>query len=445
MSEHNRLTLLGSFAFLLLGASAHAATVHLVSGEVVEPDGLNEGDGLGPGDTVRTGADGVVMIEYRWGSDVPGYDCQRLEIFGYGASHTVAAVELPGQCATRVAASVPDSGAFSTTATRYGDASYDDPNTPAKVRNSWTQSRELDRWMRNAERTYTGKVEFISNRDIDIKGARSGSAKTFSLSASALSGHSDRNALVGKNVRVTYRANGFRPEAIRIEVPGAAAVAQPFVVMQVDPQVFQPGGVATPDPEPDPAPETAQPAPKPQTWRCKVDLHQGDVGTIELHRAGEKIRGAMYIERIDSKHAISGSWKGDRIEFWRTLSSSSSQPFTGTASKTSDNTVAMAGRFANQYSGVWSADCKRVVSTAGAAASPVGAAGQYELVLTGYEGNKIVAIKSVREVSGMGLKESKDAVEQPPSRVVSNLSEEEARRLAEKLMADGVIVRIQVQ
>jgi large subunit ribosomal protein L7/L12 len=377
------------------------------------------------------------MIEYRWRSDVQGYDCQRLEIFGYGASHTVTTIETPGQCATRVA-SVPDGGAFSTSATRYGDASADDFSPPAKVTSSHAESRALDLWIRNAERTYTGKVEDISNREIDVKGGRSARAMTFSLTASALSGHSDRNALVGKNVRVTYRASGYRPEASRIDVLGQMAVVQPFVIVPAQPQVSQPVVDVAPDPD-------SRPKPKRKTWRCKVDLHQGDVGTIELTRAGERIRGAMYIERIDDKHAISGTWKGDKIEFWRALSQSSGQPFTGTATETSDTTVVMGGRFANQYSGVWSADCKQVVSGGGTPAPPAGTAGQFELVLTGYEGGKIDAIKSVRAVSGMGLKESKEAVEQPPSTLLSDLSEEDARRLAEKLTAAGVKVKVQKQ
>lgn len=432
MSKHNRLALLGSILFLLFAISSHAATVYLVSGEVVEPEGLNEGENLRVGERVRTGADGVVMIEYRWRSDVPGFDCQHLEIFGYGASYTVSDLETPGQCSTRVAASVPDDGAFSTTATRYGDAAYD-AMTPDKVRNSWAQSQGLERWMQNRERTYTGKVERISDREIVVKGARSASAKRFSLTAAALDGVSDRNALVGKSVRVTYRTTGIGHEAIRIKVPGAMILAQPFVVPRTGPQVMRPGAVVTPDPVP-------QPTPKPQTWRCKVDLHQGDVGTMELKRAGARISGAMYIERTGYKHAIKGSWKDDEIEFRRMFSQSSGQPFKGTATKGSDNRVLMAGRFAYQYSGVWSADCAQVNSSGDAAA---GAAGRYELILTGYSGSKIAAIKSVREVSGMGLKEAKEALEQPPSTLRSNLSQEEARRLAGILEAAGVKVRLQ--
>ncbi|MES9990598.1 MAG: ribosomal protein L7/L12 [Candidatus Thiodiazotropha sp.] len=434
MSEHNRLVLFGFLVLLLFGVSVHGATVHFVSGEVVEPEGLNEGENLRAGERVRTGADGVVMIEYRWTSDEEGFECQHLEIFGYGASHTVREIETRGQCTTRVAASVPDDGAFSTAATRYGDAPHDG-FTPDNVQNSWAQTRGLDIWLQNAERSYTGKVESISKQQIKVKGARSAGVRRFSLTAAALSGHADRNALIGRNVRVTYKITFKGPEAIRVDAPGGAVIAQPFVVLQPDLQVVRPDEEVKPVPDP-------KPTPKPQTWRCRVDLHQGDVGTMELRRAGVKIRGAMYIERIDDKHPISGTWKGDRIEFRRKLSASSGQPFKGTATKTSDKTVAMAGRFAHQYAGVWSADCTRVGSGAGAA---VGAAGRYELVLTGYEGDKIAAIKSVREVTGMGLKASKDAVEQPPSTLRSNLSKQRASHFAEILRAVGVKVRIQTQ
>jgi large subunit ribosomal protein L7/L12 len=436
MSDHSRLMLFGSFVFLLLGAAAQAATVYLVSGEVAEPEGLNEGDSLRAGDTVRTGQDGVVMIEYRWRSDVQGYDCQHLQIFGYGASHTVTAIETPGQCATRVPAAVPEDGNFSTAATRYGDASFDDMNPPARVTNSRAQSLELDRWVRNAEQIYTGKVEDISNREIDVKGARSSSARNFSLTESALAGHADRNALVGKNVRVTYRSGGFRPEAIRIEVPGAAAVGQPFVILEVDPGVFQPGGTVAPDPAPQP------PAATPQTWRCKVDLHQGDVGELQLTRTDERIRGAIYIERTDDKHAIRGTWQKDKIEFWRELSQSSGQNFVGSVTKTSEHGVVMGGRFAHQYSGVWSADCSLVT---GGGPGAEGAPGLFEVVLTGYEGDKIAAIKSVRAVTGMGLKDAKDAVEQPPTRLFADLSEDEAGRIAKKLTTAGLKIRVQAQ
>jgi large subunit ribosomal protein L7/L12 len=329
---------------------------------------------------------------------------------------------------------VPDDGVFSTAATRYGDASYD-AFTPDKVHNSRVQTRGIDRWMQNAERTYTGKVESISNRDIIVKGARSAGAKRFSLTAAALSGHSDRNALIGRNVRVTYRITPIGLEAIRIEAPGVLAVAKPILALQPDQPILRPDEGVTPAAAPEPTPML-------QTWRCQVDLHQGDIGTMKLSRTGDKIQGAMYIERVDDKHPVSGTWKGEKIKFWRRLSPSSGQPFKGTATKTSGNRVAMAGRFANQYSGVWSADCTKVSSSGGAA---VGAAGRYELVLIGYEGNKIAAIKAVREVSGMGLREAKDAVEQPPSTLRSNLTKEEAQLLREILKAAGAKVSLQAR
>ncbi|MCP4982959.1 MAG: ribosomal protein L7/L12 [Gammaproteobacteria bacterium] len=66
----------------------------------------------------------------------------------------------------------------------------------------------------------------------------------------------------------------------------------------------------------------------------------------------------------------------------------------------------------------------------------------FDVVLNGYKGNKITAIKSVRTVLGLGLKEAKDAVENPPNILSSNVSLEEANRIAGVLMNAGVNVSI---
>ena len=49
------------------------------------------------------------------------------------------------------------------------------------------------------------------------------------------------------------------------------------------------------------------------------------------------------------------------------------------------------------------------------------------------------------EVTGMGLREAKEAVEQPPSTLRSGFSKEDTRRFIEVLKAAGVNVRLQVQ
>lgn len=56
-------------------------------------------------------------------------------------------------------------------------------------------------------------------------------------------------------------------------------------------------------------------------------------------------------------------------------------------------------------------------------------AGQWKLVLIGYpEGKKIAAIKILRGIKSLGLREAKDMSDNLPCTVMSNVSEEEANR-----------------
>jgi hypothetical protein len=111
--------------------------------------------------------------------------------------------------------------------------------------------------------------------------------------------------------------------------------------------------------EPLPAPRPEPRAPAVETWSCEIDLHQGDTGTLRLTRQGERVRGTLRIVRGSHETEVGGTWKGESIELWRTLSSTSGQPFQGVATGPHDDgVVRMAGRFANRLSGVWSADCE---------------------------------------------------------------------------------------
>ncbi len=436
MSDYRWLIPLVLLLLAMFACETKAAIVYFVSGQILEPVGLNEGEDLNRGTTVRTGDDAMVMIEYRWPSGEAGFDCQHLAIFGYGASHTVSAVETPGRCATNASfvAAMAQEGQVNTSATRYGDPSYDIPTIPARVSNSWNQSRPLDQWIRNAERSYTGVVESVSNRNIVVLGPRSSSAKTFSLGQSVLAASADRNSLFGKNVRIAYRSTATGPEAIRIKLQNGVAVLQPFAVIQVEPNLPQVGQRL----DNSDLPSQSQVADT-QEWRCKVDLHQGDTGELQFRRKGNEIKGAMYIERGGQKHTITGTWTNDKIEFWRELSSASGQSFIGAAARSSDGAIAVAGRFAYKFSGVWSADCSPMTSNiTESKTGPI----FFDVVLNGYKGNKITAIKSVRTVLGLGLKEAKDAVENPPNILSSNVSLEEANRIAGVLMNAGVNVSI---
>jgi len=79
-------------------------------------------------------------------------------------------------------------------------------------------------------------------------------------------------------------------------------------------------------------------------------------------------------------------------------------------------------------------------------APPVSSSGteSYTLTLTGHGHNKIMAIKLVREVTTLGLKEAKDLVESTPRPVKHGLTisdAEDLRRRFIEIGADAQVVR----
>jgi large subunit ribosomal protein L7/L12 len=85
---------------------------------------------------------------------------------------------------------------------------------------------------------------------------------------------------------------------------------------------------------------------------------------------------------------------------------------------------------------------------AAVAAAPAAAAAEEEeqsefnVILKEYGANKINVIKVVRELTGLGLKESKDLVEGAPQPVRERVPKEEATLSKEKLEAAGASVDI---
>lgn len=77
-----------------------------------------------------------------------------------------------------------------------------------------------------------------------------------------------------------------------------------------------------------------------------------------------------------------------------------------------------------------------------AAAAPVEEKTEFDLVLKGFGENKIKAIKVVRELTGLGLKEAKDLVEAVPKAVKEKISKEEAEKAGEKLKEAGCTIEI---
>jgi large subunit ribosomal protein L7/L12 len=80
----------------------------------------------------------------------------------------------------------------------------------------------------------------------------------------------------------------------------------------------------------------------------------------------------------------------------------------------------------------------------GAAAAAGGSEEQteFDAVLTDVGANKILVIKAVRELTGLGLREAKDLVEAAPKAVKEGVAKEEAEQVKEKLAEAGATVEV---
>ena len=79
---------------------------------------------------------------------------------------------------------------------------------------------------------------------------------------------------------------------------------------------------------------------------------------------------------------------------------------------------------------------------AAAAAAPVDEKTEFNVILKDFGANKINVIKAVRELTGLGLKESKDLVESAPKPDKEKVSKDEANAAKEKLVAAGAGVDV---
>ncbi|MEN8614822.1 50S ribosomal protein L7/L12 [Dehalogenimonas sp. THU2] len=75
-------------------------------------------------------------------------------------------------------------------------------------------------------------------------------------------------------------------------------------------------------------------------------------------------------------------------------------------------------------------------------AAPVEEQTEFDVILKDIGANKINVIRVVRELTNLGLKESKDLVEAAPKAVKEAVSKEEAASAKEKLEAVGATVQV---
>jgi large subunit ribosomal protein L7/L12 len=67
---------------------------------------------------------------------------------------------------------------------------------------------------------------------------------------------------------------------------------------------------------------------------------------------------------------------------------------------------------------------------------------EFDAMLTEVGPNKILVIKAVRELTGLGLKEAKDLVDAAPKAVKEGVTKEEAEAAKEKLAEAGATVEV---
>jgi len=77
-----------------------------------------------------------------------------------------------------------------------------------------------------------------------------------------------------------------------------------------------------------------------------------------------------------------------------------------------------------------------------AAAAPVEEKTEWTVVLKEGGAKKIQVIKAVREITSLGLKEAKDAVDNVPSNIKEGVSKAEAEEFKKKLEDQGAVVEL---
>ena len=67
---------------------------------------------------------------------------------------------------------------------------------------------------------------------------------------------------------------------------------------------------------------------------------------------------------------------------------------------------------------------------------------EFDVILASFGGNKVAVIKAVRTITGLGLKEAKDAVEGAPSPIKEGATMDESEEIKKQLEEAGATVEL---
>jgi len=110
-------------------------------------------------------------------------------------------------------------------------------------------------------------------------------------------------------------------------------------------------------------------------------------------------------------------------------------------------TVLQLAELVKTLEGKWGVSAAATMAAAAPGAAAAGAAPaeektEFTVVLVEAGANKIGAIKEVRAITGLGLKEAKDLVEAAPKAVKEGVPKADAEKLKAKLEAEGAKVEL---
>ena len=106
-------------------------------------------------------------------------------------------------------------------------------------------------------------------------------------------------------------------------------------------------------------------------------------------------------------------------------------------------TVLEAAELSKLLEEKWGVSAAAPVAAAAAVATEAAAEKtEFDVILTSAGSNKISAIKEVRAITGLGLKEAKELVEGAPKPIKEGVEKAEAEEIAKKLEAAGATAEV---